>query len=738
MGSGPAKVSSYAKIAAMPAPNTNQSPVNTRKDIRSATSATAEKAPPIPSIDRPGEHNTVPPPKNIHYAAIDSIPVSVDKLALGDGPPDSSNSEPNADSADSYEEDQSQISSSSLNKPQSFDTKSMASVTTFAMDDKESIRPDDSASVRAVDDEHPHPSLSRNSSFQHENEPQSHRSSRVFPSNMTVAGRRFPTLANLPRFGNLPVSPVLESQDVQMPQPPTQIISPDDPRDPSSTVIAPPDEKLMDALASAKDRLPLLQIEEKVLAFLANSAPPVLELPPQNSFTRLLTHKLADYYNLPHAVNEDNTSVRIFRSGPRAAPTPLAQLARSVPLGSASIPTAAAVKIMRREQLGSRQMSAGNSTAPSSSVASKTTSENGADGPSDDGLTSPAESTPNRDKMKMTREEREAQYKAARDRIFADFQESVTSETNSTEDQSASMSRSSSSSGKKKTRRNKARDDSFEARSAFALTYTPTHPQYNNGNYMDPSIMGVYPVSSSYEQNMYGVTPTQSFPGFDANMQYAQMQGFNGAMMQHLSPNDWQTMQNMQMQESYFMYQQQMPFPPTQNMGMQGHNMPSQVPEWYPNQAQAFLTSGYPALASPFQQQHMPDQRYATQNENFGQPYPRVFTQQTPLTAQYGVRNQKSLFNPQTRSFIPSGSEGRPGSRSTRTKNGGRNSMNPNASAPTSTTSAGGSSREESLKLKYGTPPSLPKKPPPPSDSKYLSEVVEGPTATQPELQASS
>ena len=55
-------------------------------------------------------------------------------------------------SGESVEDNHSHLSSSST-KQQSFDTKSMASVTTFAMDEKESIRPDDSASVRAAEDD---------------------------------------------------------------------------------------------------------------------------------------------------------------------------------------------------------------------------------------------------------------------------------------------------------------------------------------------------------------------------------------------------------------------------------------------------------------------------------------------------------------------------------------------------------------------------------------------------------
>jgi hypothetical protein len=43
-----------------------------------------------------------------------------------------------------------QLSSDDSLKPLSFDTKSVASVATFALDEKESLRPDDSASMRAV------------------------------------------------------------------------------------------------------------------------------------------------------------------------------------------------------------------------------------------------------------------------------------------------------------------------------------------------------------------------------------------------------------------------------------------------------------------------------------------------------------------------------------------------------------------------------------------------------------
>jgi len=735
IASVPTKLSSYAKIAAMPAPTLTQNNINNvRNDVKPRVSnslvgqhnaANAVNSHSTDNMRNVQDHNVA--------AAIESIPVPIQKLSLEDAPNDSTNSEPNADSADSCEEDRSQLSSSSLNKPPSFDTKSLASVTTFAMDDKESIRPDDSASVRA-DDENPQSALSRNSSFQHDSDHPVHRTARVFPATITIPGRRFPTLANPPRFGNLPISPVLECQDVHMSQPSVPLISPDEPRASTSVVTMPPDEKLIDALASAKERLPLLQLEEKVLTFLNNTTNELLELPPQNSFARLLTHKLADYYGLAHAVNEDNTSVRIFRSGYRLPPTPLAQLAKSTQSGSTAVPAAAAMKIMRREQLGSRQFSAGNSTAPSSSVPSKTTSENGVEGRSDDGLTSPAESTPSRDKSKLTREEREAQYKAARERIFADFQEAVPSENTSNGDNSASMSRSSSSEGKKKSRRNKQpKDDSFEARSAFVQSWTPTQGHYAN-TYVDPSMTSSYPVSPvSYDPNMYAATPTQSFSGFDASMQYGNMQSFNQGMMPQFNMNEWQAMQNMQMQSPYYMYSQSAQYPQSPNMMLpNAQAMQGQLPEWYPNQNQHFMSSAYTGPISPFSQQNASDQRGMMQNDQYSQQFQRGYAHQSAQSNHSFPKRNKSLFNPQTRSFIPNSTDGRAGSRQGRPKNQARHSLNSSTHTPSVPASGASTAKDDSLKSRYGTPPSLPKKPPPP-EVKGGPEMVQTSVSNQPE-----
>ena len=139
--------------------------------------------------------------------------------------------------------------STSSTKPTSFDSKSMASVTTFAMDEKESLRPDDSASVQAIEeDEIFSGSLSGAQNSQ---------------VNSETGG---PDIARMPQplrgmLGNgspVGVTPGDRSSNAQ------------DERQlhgfPNE-----PDEKLLEAMNSPKDRLLLLQLEEKIITFIKNA-----------------------------------------------------------------------------------------------------------------------------------------------------------------------------------------------------------------------------------------------------------------------------------------------------------------------------------------------------------------------------------------------------------------------------------------------------------------------------------
>ena len=100
-----------------------------------------------------------------------------------------------------------------------------------------------------------------------------------------------------------------------------------------------------------------------------------MDLPPSNSFCRMLTHKLADYYHMTHSYEPHIGSVRIFRTPFCRVPPSLATMAPQPISASVSVTPPPAVlpkKIMRRGQ-----DSEGGLVSAS---ASKPTSESGSDG----------------------------------------------------------------------------------------------------------------------------------------------------------------------------------------------------------------------------------------------------------------------------------------------------------------------------------------------------------------------
>ncbi|KAJ2741717.1 hypothetical protein GGI20_004991 [Coemansia sp. BCRC 34301] len=62
------------------------------------------------------------------------------------------------------------------------------------------------------------------------------------------------------------------------------------------------DQILQDALCKSSDRAFLLDVEQQIIGFVDNTRIPRLSFPKQNSYRRLLLHKLADYYALSHVV----------------------------------------------------------------------------------------------------------------------------------------------------------------------------------------------------------------------------------------------------------------------------------------------------------------------------------------------------------------------------------------------------------------------------------------------------
>lgn len=97
---------------------------------------------------------------------------------------------------------------------------------------------------------------------------------------------------------------------------------------------------------------------------------PFIDLPPSNSFCRMLTHKLADYYHMTHQVDAGAVlgAVRIFRTPFCRLPPPLTSLSNPPTSGNTPPPTMPTMKIMRR--------GGGGDTGPSPS---KAASEAGSD-----------------------------------------------------------------------------------------------------------------------------------------------------------------------------------------------------------------------------------------------------------------------------------------------------------------------------------------------------------------------
>ena len=446
-------------------------------------------------------------------------------------------------------------------------------------------------------------------------------------------------------------------------------------------------------------------------------------------------------------------------SADHTRPVPLGVLASSISGNSAPLAGPAAVRIMRR-RLGAGKASAVASTAGSSSVPSKTTSEAGADAAGEEGVMSPNAATSTRDKSNMTREEKEAYYQAARDRIFKDFPESNTSENTSAGEASASLSRSSSSSGKKKSRKQRApKDDSFEARSQFVpgypgMTFSNTHPPFSHSASNSFYSQTTTDQSGNLTNGVgYGDIPARSYPQFETPLNYSNLPSYPVGLPQQYGSNDgWSNPQSPQ-PGSYFNFGTINQAPPSYSQHLPA--MPSQSMSHYPTPASNYHTNGqnwaqpsYPAIQqmpamipSPAAM-HWPN--YTPQAVGGGSPpYPfgQLPPQAYPLTPAQNNQHpipgsfNRSVFNPQTRSFVPGGPSIRPGGKagtqkiashiSTQTASADMGIL-VRADAPRkpsqilsrfSQTSTSGSSlpmsQQDSIQKKWGTPAHLPKKPPP-------------------------
>jgi len=96
-----------------------------------------------------------------------------------------------------------------------------------------------------------------------------------------------------------------------------------------------------------------------------------MDLPPSNSFCRMLTHKLADYYHMTHSFEAVAGSVRIYRTPFCRIPPSLSSISVNASTSSSPAPAVLPRKIMRRGEDGE--------FATTSAGPSKPTSEAGSD-----------------------------------------------------------------------------------------------------------------------------------------------------------------------------------------------------------------------------------------------------------------------------------------------------------------------------------------------------------------------
>lgn len=147
-------------------------------------------------------------------------------------------------------------------KPPSLDGKSIASGTTFALDEKESLRPDDSASVQAAAEDDDTGSLVAGSEA----------AARARSAQAgEMVDRRHPAVA----VGSQPpgiLTPQSISSEQQHENGALPLRSDAGSSDALNVIYrSAPDEKLLDALATPRDRYFLLRLEKDVIDFVQNS-----------------------------------------------------------------------------------------------------------------------------------------------------------------------------------------------------------------------------------------------------------------------------------------------------------------------------------------------------------------------------------------------------------------------------------------------------------------------------------
>jgi hypothetical protein len=376
-------------------------------------------------------------------------------------------------------------------KPPSLDGKSIAS--TNVLDEKESLRPDDSASVMAAaeDDD----ASIRGSMIAGRMGSDLAMRARGIALGDAVLPDRRPVVAS----GTIPTGP-----GVMTPQSTSS-----DQQGATSTSLSSdalnliyrqhPDEKLLDAMKSQRDRLFLLRLENQLINFVQNSKEPYMDVregPEKslNTFYRMLAHKLADYYHMTHSYEPAVDAVRIFRTPFCRVPTSLLNVAAANGSnGNTPPPIMLPRKIMKR---GEDAENGQQSSSPS-----KATSEVGSE--VKERPAPPKENRP-------TRLEREEAYKLARERIFGNSEASENDNENS-ESRASSVSAKDKTAVKRGRNTRQRRDsDGFDSRHQYAPVWV-ANPQVWPPQ---PHYMAVPPNGHFPHQMPVSYAPGHMAPGY--------------------------------------------------------------------------------------------------------------------------------------------------------------------------------------------------------------------------------
>lgn len=544
------------------------------------------------------------------------------------------------------EDSNTQMSSDSGSvKPPSLDGKSVASGTTFALDEKESLRPDDSASAKAADDEDAFsppsadlPSSHIGSDDARAFHDQLREISSMDPQRRAATPQEFRTAGHA-QAGVLYVPPQGSGVGI------VPASRPDPER--ASSADNPPDPKLLEALESPRDRIWVLKLEQDIFDFVKDPAESSLNLPQCNAYHRMLAHKIADYYMLGHIVDDSASAVRLYKTPSCRIPPPLTGITTPSTAASTPPPAAPQMKILRRG------IDSGPVLANGSNIPSKGGSE---DGDEDD----------KKPKMPASREEREARYEAARLRIMGSARPTETLE----ESKPKTDSRSSSVNGKKsKKKQRSSSDDEFEARSAYSAYYTPPYnstgynTSYGFAAFADtaPAQQVVSPTTFQQQAGpnvypQYAAQTQQSMPwatqgypgnsgiqhwpqtpqsGYDMSANFQQAMSFQNQMQ---SPQNGNAAQNCypSYQQHPYGGQQTWPQQPQQPSPQAAPQNSNAVPAGYQHRPQSSLG----------QRDHQPYRFGQLPSQALGRPASKL---EHPLPGSYKGKH----FNPQSQTFVP-------------------------------------------------------------------------------------